>query len=130
VNALTPGQCVLSFSVPENDTHAASNTTRTITISPTPIQVVRMLSPKATARSVTIRWNEPSNLGLSGFSNYSVKYRISYPGKKFSSWTTRTTNTRTFRISLNGAKYRLEYTVKAVAPDSTSRETRGKVKTF
>jgi subtilisin family serine protease len=130
VTALSAGECVLLFNAPESSSYEAATETRTISVSAPNVSSVRMLSPKKTAKSVTVRWNAPTNLALSGFSNYTVKYRISYPGKKFSSWKTRNTTARTFRIALKGAKYRLEYTVTAVAPDSMSRATKGNVKTY
>lgn len=128
VNALAPGSCTLNFSVAESPTHSAASTTRTIPISAAAVGSVRMLSPKITLKSVTLRWNSPSNVSFSGLTNYQVRFRISYAGKKFSSWATRTTTTPTSKIALSGKKFRMQYTITAVAPASSSQVVKGTIR--
>jgi hypothetical protein len=91
---------------------------------------VRMLSTKVSAKSVSIRWNAPSNAALSGLINYQYRYRIAYPGKKFTSWTTSATTSRSFKVSLKGTKYRLEYEVRAIASESVGAKVRGRLKNY
>jgi subtilisin family serine protease len=130
VSALTPGSCVLNFNVAESSTHISASEIRTIPISAAVVGTVRLLKPKVSTKSFSIRWKAPTNVAFSGLVEYEYRYRISYPGKKFTKWTTRTTTSRTFKVPRKGTKYRLEYEIRAIAPESVGTIVRGKLKNY